>query len=189
MCRAIQYRPRRDFHETADYPLYVEALTPKSLLLTSPLAPTKRIMSLKEPHLKMSKSHQDPRSRIHINDAADAISDKIRLALTDSLTGVSFDPVNRPGVSNLLSIMSSLDVKRRTAEEIAQACNDMSMKDFKVQASSTISKGLSSAREHYNRLIDTNNADYLDEVAANGCIEARKQAKITISIVRQAIGL
>ena len=49
-------------------------------------------MSLQEPHLKMSKSDTDPRSRILITDSADEIHRKIMSALTDSTNSVSYDP-------------------------------------------------------------------------------------------------
>ncbi len=137
----------------------------------------------------MSKSHQDPRSRIHINDAPEVIGNKVRLALTDSVAGLSFDPANRPGVSNLLSIMSSLDRRSRTAEEIAHGCSGMSMRDFKTEATSAISEGLIGIRERYNQLINADNAHYLHDVAIEGCIKARKQAGTVMAAVRQAIGL
>ena len=78
-------------------------------------------MSLKAPHLKISKPHQDPRSRIYINDGAQVIEDKIGHALTDSINGVSYDPANRPGVSNLLEITSYFYYQPRTAEELARS--------------------------------------------------------------------
>jgi tryptophanyl-tRNA synthetase len=146
-------------------------------------------MSLKEPHIKMSKSHQDARSRIHINDNHQVVSDKVRLALTDCMPGVSCDPVNRPGVSNLLGIMSSLDSKRRTAEEIAEVCNAMSMREFKIEVARTISEGLATVRDKYNGLIHPNGAQYLDQVAEEGSMKAQKLAAKTINSVRQATGL
>lgn len=136
----------------------------------------------------MSKSHQDPRSRLHINDAPEVIGHKVRLALTDLVPGVSYDQVNRPGVSNLLSIMSSLDGRSRTAEDIARACNGMSMREFKAEATTTISSGLITIRERYNRLMNADNAHYLHTVAIEGCVKARKQAGMTMDAVRHAVG-
>ena len=153
------------------------------------LATAKRVMSLKEPQLKMSKSHQDPRSRIHINDDPQLISDKIRLALTDSVKGVSYDPVNRPGVSNLLDIRSYLDGQRRTPEEVAKSCHAMSMQEFKVEVTNSISEGLASIRDKYNSLMNSGGGRFLDEVAMDGSIKARREAEKTMVAVRQVIGL
>ena len=152
-------------------------------------ATAKRVMSLKEPQLKMSKSHQDPRSRIHINDDPQVISDKIRLALTDSVTGVSYDPANRPGVSNLLDIMSYLDGQRRTPEDFVKSCHAMSMREFKVEVTNSISEGLASIRDKYNSLMNSDGGRFLDEVAMDGSIKARREAEKTMVAVRQVIGL
>lgn len=146
-------------------------------------------MSLKEPRLKMSKSHQDFRSRIQINDGPHIIDEKIRLALTDSITGVSYEPEIRPGVSNLLAIMSYLDEQGRTAEELAQACTSMNMRQFKETVASAISEGLASTRDKYNRIMNNDQTHYLDDIAIEGSNKARRQAKQTMAAVRQVIGL
>ncbi|CAF9932010.1 MAG: Tryptophan--tRNA ligase, mitochondrial [Alectoria fallacina] len=153
------------------------------------LSSAKRVMSLKEPRLKMSKSHQDLRSRIQINDGAEIIGDKIRLALTDSITGVSYDPEHRPGVSNLLAIMSYFDEEGRTAEELAQACKSLSMRQFKATATKAISESLASTRDKYNRIMNHDETHYLDDIATEGSNKARRQADKTMAAVRQVIGL
>ena len=66
-----------------------------------------RVMSLQEPTRKMSKS--DPEDTyIAILDPADVIRKKLRRAVTDCDAEVRFDPENKPGVSNLMSILSAL---------------------------------------------------------------------------------
>lgn len=66
-----------------------------------------KIMSLQDPTKKMSKS--DPEETfISLLDDADTIRRKIKRAVTDSDGEIRFDPENKPGVSNLLSIMSAL---------------------------------------------------------------------------------
>ena len=146
-------------------------------------------MSLKEPQLKMSKSHIDERSRINVNDTPQVISDKINFALTDSIAGVSYDPVSRPGVSNLLAIMSYFDNRGRTVEELVPAYSNKDIRDFKSEVTNAISKGLESVRERYNSLLSAEGGDYLDHVAMNGSVKAREQAKTTMAVVRQAVGL
>ena len=68
-------------------------------------APAKRILSLREPSQKMSKSSVNPKSRILLSDGKDEIEMKIRKAVTDSDTHISYDPMRRPGISNLLTIL------------------------------------------------------------------------------------
>ena len=137
----------------------------------------------------MSKSHQDPRSRIHINDDPEVIANKIRLALTDSMTGVSYDPEHRPGVSNLLVIMSVLDEHGRTAEQLAQACNSMNMRQFKATVTSAISASLANTREKYNRIMNEFETHYLDDIAIEGSNRARQQADKMMAAIRQVTGL
>lgn len=146
-------------------------------------------MSLKEPRLKMSKSHQDFRSRIQINDSPEMISDKIRLALTDSITELSYDPEHRPGVSNLLALLSYLDQQGRTAEELAQACKYMNMRQFKAMVANAISESLSGTREKYNRILNHDETHYLDDIAVEGSNKARRQADKIMAAVRQVTGL
>ena len=65
-----------------------------------------RIMSLQDPTRKMSKS--DPEDTfISLLDPPDAIRRKVKRAVTDSEADIRFDPVNKPGVSNLLSIIAA----------------------------------------------------------------------------------
>ncbi|KAI6111219.1 Aminoacyl-tRNA synthetase, partial [Pisolithus sp. B1] len=70
-------------------------------------APSKRILSLRDPTSKMSKSSPDAASRILLTDSASEIKSKIRAAVTDSIPGISYDPVHRPGTSNLLTILAA----------------------------------------------------------------------------------
>ena len=55
----------------------------------------------------MSKSAVDPNSRILLTDLYETIVKRIRSAVTDSISGITFDPVARPGTSNLLTILSA----------------------------------------------------------------------------------
>ena len=145
-------------------------------------------MSLKEPHLKMSKSHLDARSRIHINDLPDVINNKVKLAMTDSIQGVSYDPDNRPGIANLLVMMANLSPEERTPEEVAQTCSNMSLRELKADAAYTISEALGPIREKYNHYMHGSASSYLDDVAMEGAMKASNQARETIGAVRAAVG-
>lgn len=63
-----------------------------------------RIRSLRDPSKKQSKSDPNDKSRITLRDTPDAIRMKIKRAITDFTSEVTYDPDNRPGVSNLISI-------------------------------------------------------------------------------------
>ncbi|KAL7687835.1 putative aminoacyl-tRNA synthetase, class Ic, rossmann-like alpha/beta/alpha sandwich [Plasmopara halstedii] len=67
-----------------------------------------RIMNLRDPSKKMSKSDASPLSRIELTDNADDIRKKVRKATTDAIVGISYDRKARPGVSNLLDLASAM---------------------------------------------------------------------------------
>ena len=146
-------------------------------------------MSLKEPQLKMSKSHDDGRSRILISDSSEDIAGKIRLALTDSMPGIAYDPANRPGISNLLELMSHFDGQKRAADILAQDCSGMSMRLFKENVAMTISEGLSEIRAKYQRLIASDDSHYLEDIGRKGAAQAQYKAQETMLQVREAVGL
>ncbi|KAK9888837.1 hypothetical protein WA026_001062 [Henosepilachna vigintioctopunctata] len=70
-----------------------------------------RLKSLRDPAKKMSKSDPDPKSRISLLDKPEEVIIKIKKAVTDFTSEISYDPEHRPGVSNLLSIHSFMSSK------------------------------------------------------------------------------
>jgi tryptophanyl-tRNA synthetase len=145
-------------------------------------------MSLKEPSLKMSKSEQDSGSRIHLTDTPQEINQKIRLALTDSMSGVVYDPITRPGISNLLTILSHMKGEI-SPEALSYRLRSLTLREFKTLVALAISDRLSDFRLRYEQLMKVENAHYLDEVAAMGAEKARHQASLMLGKVRHAIGL
>ena len=67
---------------------------------------TKRVMSLKDGTVKMSKSDPADSSRINMSDSKETILGKIRRAKTDSIPEIYFDQAARPEISNLLTVSS-----------------------------------------------------------------------------------
>ncbi|XP_025423866.1 tryptophan--tRNA ligase, mitochondrial isoform X2 [Sipha flava] len=65
-----------------------------------------RIRNLRDPTKKMSKSHPDKRGKIDITDTPDDIVEKVKKAVTDCTSQITYDPDNRPGVSTLLTMHS-----------------------------------------------------------------------------------
>ncbi len=66
-----------------------------------------RVMSLSDPTAKMSKSDPQIKSRVSLLDDPDVIRKRIRSAVTDSDPEVRYDTEVKPGISNLLEIMSA----------------------------------------------------------------------------------
>ena len=136
----------------------------------------------------MSKSHADPRSRILITDPPDNIYHKIKQAFTDSRFDVSYDPVDRPGVSNLLEIWSCLDDKKRSAADIARELEGMNMRIFKERLATIIANHFSSIRDRYANLTGGPDTGSLRDIAIVGASKARVSANATLDRVKNKIG-
>ncbi len=67
-----------------------------------------RVMDLQQPTNKMSKSADSPQGTLAILDDPEVLVKRIKSAVTDSDTAVRFDPVAKPGVSNLLQILAAV---------------------------------------------------------------------------------
>ncbi|KAI8459128.1 hypothetical protein BY996DRAFT_6410409 [Phakopsora pachyrhizi] len=67
-----------------------------------------KILNLRNPSQKMSKSSPSVQSRILITDSPQEIQSKITLAVADSIKFVTYNPINKPGISNLLDIYCSI---------------------------------------------------------------------------------
>lgn len=143
-------------------------------------------MSLKEPRLKMSKSHMDSRSRIILTDSPEDIRKKVKVALTDSEAMITYDPSRRPGVSNLIEIISHLD--GTTCDQVALNYQHSSLRALKEHVSDLISTHLQPIREKYHSLM-SDKTGYLNNVAEQGAGAARANAEITMKQVREALGL
>lgn len=146
-------------------------------------------MSLREPLLKMSKSHDDVRSRILLGDSPEDIQKKIKQALTDSIPGISYDPARRPGVSNLLEILSYLSEGRITCQAMAADCSTLSLRAFKEYVADNIVENLAGIRSEFVRLTQSGGYDSLKDVALAGAEDARANASKTMIRVREAVGL
>ena len=110
-------------------------------------------------------------------------------SLTDSTNYVSYDPESRPGVFNLLQLLSHFDTGGRSPAELADVHKDLKLRDFKTRVSEAISGALSGIRESYSRIIAEDAGAYVDHVANEGARKARESAEATMALVREAVGL
>ena len=144
-----------------------------------------RIMSLGNPTSKMSKS--DPAGCVFLMDSPEEIARKFKRAITDSDTEhcVHFDPVNKPGVSNLMNIYSS--VTGRSFAEIEQEFDGKGYGVFKPAVGDAVIETLRPIREEAERII----ADkaYLKQVYTDGAMKASAVARRTLRKVYKRVGL
>lgn len=144
-------------------------------------------MSLTDPTSKMSKSAKAEKSRILITDTPEQIRSKIGSALTDSIPGVTYEPASRPGIANLLDILSIFDPHQRTASDIAKEHEMMSPKELKGMVSDAVIRGLQGIGERYTTLLSSGDG-HLDRVAEHGAKKAQASAAETMDLVRSAVG-
>ena len=142
----------------------------------------KRIMSLSDPTKKMSKS--DPKGDIYLSDDLKTMRKKIMSAVTDLGHEVKYDVVNKPGISNLMTIYSALTNK--TMEEIEQEFANKGYGDFKRSVADALINEMEPFTARYEQII---NSGIVDEVLKEGQIRASKAAKETLKRVQQAVGL
>ncbi len=143
-----------------------------------------RIMSLQEPTRKMSKS--DPEDTyIGILDEPNIIRKKFRRAVTDSDNSVSFDTENKPGISNMMSIMSVITGKSMDA--ISDEYSGRGYGVFKDAVADAVIAELEPIQARYKQI----SADkaYLEEVMNSGAQRAAALANRTMLKVRRKVGL
>lgn len=109
-----------------------------------------RIMALDDPTSKMSKSAENPHSRISLLDDDSKIKKSIMKATTDSLARVHYDVENQPGVANLMTIYSVFSGK--SMEEIEKLYEGKGYGDFKKDLVEISIDGIRPIRERFNEI-------------------------------------
>ena len=142
-------------------------------------------MSLQEPTAKMSKSDENINSYISLLDPPETILRKFKRAVTDSDAVVRYDVENKPGVSNLMSIYSS--VTGKTLEEIQNEFEGKGYGDFKIAVGEAVAETLRPIQERYRELLASK--DYLKDVMQKGADNAGRLANRTMTKVYRKIGL
>lgn len=144
-----------------------------------------RVMGLGNPTSKMSKS--DPNGCVFLMEKPEDIARKFKRAVTDSDTEncVHFDQINKPGVSNLMSIYSA--VTGESFEEIEREFEGQGYGVFKPAVGDAVIETLRPIREEAARLLD--DKAYLCSVYTEGAQKASAIARRTLRKVYKKIGL
>ena len=143
-----------------------------------------KVMSLPDPTKKMSKSDPNEKSAIYILDPKEVIRKKIASAVTDSETCVKYDPVNKPGISNLLTIMSACT--NRSIPELENEFKDSNYGTFKQAVADSVISVLEPIQNRFKEYI---NSSELDEILNKGRDNASFVANKMIKKVYRKIGL
>ncbi|MBR3873348.1 MAG: tryptophan--tRNA ligase [Clostridia bacterium] len=142
-----------------------------------------RIMSLQEPTRKMSKS--DPEDTfIALLDPPDVIRRKVKRAVTDSDAEIRFDPANKPGVSNLLSIIAALN--DQTPDQVAAELQGQGYGKLKERVADCVIATLEPMQAEHKRLMA--DKGYLQGVLDENAQIANKMAMKTLRKVQRKVG-
>jgi tryptophanyl-tRNA synthetase len=140
-----------------------------------------RIMSLSNPTVKMSKS--DPKGDVFLKDDLNVIRKKIMSAVTDSGSEVKYDPENKPGISNLLTIYAA--IKEISIEEAENTFKESRYGDFKRAVADAVCEELGPFQERYKAIIESKS--YI-AVLEEGAKKAQEIANQTLKRVQKAVG-
>ena len=143
-----------------------------------------RIMSLNAPDSKMSKSM--PEGCVFLMERPEDIQRKFKRAITDSDSEncVRFDPENKPGVANLMSIYAA--VTGKSYEEIEAEFAGQGYGAFKPKVGEAVIETLRPIREEATRLLK--DKAYLETVYRNGAERASYEAEKTLRKVYKKVG-
>ena len=143
-----------------------------------------KIMSLQDPTKKMSKSDPLEKSCIYLLDDEATIKRKIASAVTDSDGVISYDPVNKPGIANLLTILSATTLV--PIDELVKKYKDANYSTFKADVAEAIVNELKPIQARYNELLKTQE---LDNVLNQGREKASYFARKTLTKVKRKMGI
>ena len=141
------------------------------------------IMSLQDPLHKMSKSDTDD-SFISMLDEADAVRRKIRRAVTDSDGEIRYDPQQKPGVSNLLTILCALTGE--STEDAAARLSGKGYGELKAEVTEAVVGTLTPIQQDFKRYLS--DKAFLENTWRTGAERASRIAERTLSKAMKKIG-
>lgn len=133
----------------------------------------------------MSKSDTDFKNRIDLTDSPDIILQRIKQALTDFTSAVTYEPENRPGVSNLILIHSLCTGK--SFEDICLESSHLNTGQYKLVVAEAVIEYLRPIQARIKEYMD--DPLYLSQILKEGSDKAMDIACKTIVEVKEAVGL
>ena len=142
-----------------------------------------RLMSLRHPENKMSKSSDDINGTIYFNDEKDNILKKFKSSVTDSENIVKYDPKNKPGISNLIEIYAAVNDKE--ISETEKEFENSQYGEFKIAVAETVIDYLEPIKNNFDDLT----SDNLEDIVVSNLKSAKDSAQKTIIEVEEALGI
>ncbi|MEV0847980.1 tryptophan--tRNA ligase [Streptomyces sp. NPDC049954] len=148
------------------------------------LKETAKIYDLQEPANKMSKSASSVKGLINLMDEPKVTAKKVKSAVTDTDTVVRYDPVGKPGVSNLLGIYSNLT--GASIAELEQKYDGKMYGALKTDLAEVVVDFVTPFRARTQEYLD--DPETLDSILAKGAEKARTVAAETLAQVYDKVG-
>ncbi len=145
-----------------------------------------RIMSLQEPTKKMSKSDDNPNNFVGLLEDPKKITKKIKRAVTDSdeQARIYFDTKEKPGVSNLLTLLSCATGKN--VEALVPEYEDKMYGHLKGDVADAVVSLLEPIQQRYHEL--RSDRGQLDLIMREGAEKASARAAKTLASAYKAVG-
>lgn len=140
-----------------------------------------RVRDLRNPFLKMSKSSSSQKSVIYLTDENEDIDEKIRFALTDSITKVFYSPSDRPEMKGLLELYSMIE-----GVEVGSLLFD-SHSQFKMALSDSLKRMITPIRKEFYSLMK--DPQRLLSILKEGRMVATEIANVNYQLILKSIGL
>lgn len=143
-----------------------------------------KIKDLKNPTKKMSKSAESPQGVISMFDEIEDIKKKIMKATTDSDNVVKYDEENKPGISNLMNIVSLL--ANKSIASIEEEFKNKGYGEFKKYVAEVTANSIKEIQDKYYQILDS---DELEKILDEGINKSRQFAKEKYSLMIKSMGL
>ncbi|NUV81711.1 tryptophan--tRNA ligase [Streptomyces sp. CAI-155] len=148
------------------------------------LKETAKIYDLQDPAVKMSKSASTPKGLINLLDDPKVTAKKVKSAVTDTDTVIRFDAEKKPGVSNLLSILSTLSGS--SVEDLERSYEGKGYGALKTDLAEAMVEFVTPFRARTQEYLD--DPETLDSILAKGAEKARAVAAETLAQTYDRMG-
>ena len=142
-----------------------------------------RLMSLKHPDNKMSKSSDDINGTIYFDDDKDTIMKKFKSSVTDSDDIIQYNLSEKKGISNLIDIYASIN--GLSHKEVEKTFTDSRYGEFKMAVGECVAEYLNPINLKFTELEKEN----ISEIVEMNLQEAQTSAELTIKEVNNILGL
>ena len=144
-----------------------------------------KIYDLQNPGSKMSKSGDSAQGILWLLDEPTVLAKKIKSSVTDTDNDVRFDPEQKPGISNLLSLLALST--QRTVEDVVGEFAGGGYGTLKTAVADAVVERLDPIRQRTQELLK--DPGELDRILGAGAEKAEARANATLARVQHALGL